>query len=281
MSLVVESPQRKEFHVDVAEEGADAPALLTVATGLSSSRIKKLMTNGALWLERGGQVGRLRRAARKLRAGDRLHLYFDPRIQAMQPLPARLLEDEGGWSLWHKPAGMFSHGSRWGDHCSLVRWAETHLEPRRNAFLVHRLDRAASGLMLIAHGRSSAARLARLFRERLLRKEYRVVVRGLFPAGEQCYRWPIEGREAVTRARLLEVDRANRRSLLQVEIETGRKHQIRRHLARGGFPVVGDRLYGGDQTEDLQLQAVRLAFPSPLDDRELDYRLPDSLLLRL
>ena len=272
-----EPRQRREYHLVVNEE-ADAPALLAPDTGLSRGQIKRAMANGALWLEREGRVSRLRRAGRRLQKGDRLHLYFDPLIQQMEPPPARLLADEGDWSVWFKPPGMFSQGSRWGDHCAIARWAETHLEPGRNAFIVHRLDRAASGLILLAHARRSARELSQLFRERAICKEYRVLVHGRFPEKMQQFDADLDGRRALTRARLLAFDAAENRSLLAVEIDTGRKHQIRRHLADAGFPVVGDRLYGDDGTQDLKLQAVRLAFTTA-SGRQYDYRLPRELLL--
>ena len=267
------APKRCEYHIQVTEE-ADAPALLGQATPLSRGQIKRSMARGALWLEREGRVKRLRRVARRLRPGDRLHLYFDPAIQAAEPPPARLLADEGDWSVWYKPPGMFSQGSRWGDHCSIARWAETHLEPRRNAFIVHRLDRAASGLVLVAHRRGAARELSALFRDRSIHKSYRVVVHGRFPRGTQRFDADLDGRPALSRARLLAWDETRRRSVLLVTIGTGRKHQIRRHLADAGFPVVGDRLHGrGDATQDLQLQAVRLVFSLPAGERR-DYRLP-------
>jgi len=274
-----ETRQRREYHLVVNQE-ADAPALLAPETGLSRGQIKRAMANGALWLERRGSVARLRRAGRRLHEGDRLHLYFDPAIQRMEPPPARLLADEGQWSVWFKPPGMFSQGSRWGDHCAIARWAETHLEPRRNAFIVHRLDRAASGLILVAHTRRSARELSQLFRERAVHKEYRVLVRGRFPEKTQQFDADLDGRRALTRARLLAFDETKNLSLLAVEIDTGRKHQIRRHLSAARFPVLGDRLYGDDDTEDLKLQAVRLAFATA-SGRQYDYRLPAELLLGL
>ncbi len=271
--------ERREYHL-IVEEETDAPALLAPVTGLAMGRIKRAMANGALWLERGGNVARLRRAGRRLRDGDRLHFYFDPQIQETSPPPAQLVADEGDWSVWYKPPGMFSQGSRWGDHCSIARWAETHLEPRRNAFIVHRLDRAASGLILVAHARRSARELSQRFRERAIRKEYRVLVHGRFPGGVQQFDADLDGRKALTRASLLAFDEAKDLSLLAVEIETGRKHQIRRHLAEAGFPVVGDRLHGDDGVEDLKLQAVRLAFTATSGERH-DYRLPQEWLLDL
>jgi tRNA pseudouridine32 synthase/23S rRNA pseudouridine746 synthase len=216
---------RRECHLDV-NRSEDAPALLSRETGLSKGQVKRAMARGAVWLERDGGARRLRRAGRMLRPGDRLHLYYYARVQAMEPPPARLLVDEGSWSVWFKPPGMFSQGSRWGDHCSLVRWAEAHLEPRRNAFLVHRLDRAASGLMLVAHTRGAARQLSGLFRERAIRKVYRVVVRGRFSPKERRFDEALDGRPALTRGRLLEYDAEQDRSLLVVEISTGRNHQI-------------------------------------------------------
>lgn len=232
-----------------------------------------------MWLERSGGVRRLRRAGRSLRPGDRLHLYYDPRILAASPPAAALIADEGEYSVWYKPPGMYSQGSRWGDHCSIGRWAEKQLQ--RNAFVVHRLDRAASGLMLIAHHKTAARRLAALFQQRKLEKYYRVWAHGHFPAAGRVLDWPVEGREARSRVRRLLFDETRQRSLLEVRIETGRKHQIRRHLAQAGHLVVGDRLYGRTtDPEDLQLQAWRLAFVSPFDERQVSYQLPDEFQLQ-
>jgi len=176
---------------------------------------------------------------------------------------------------------MRSQGSRWGDHTSLPRWAEKHLQPPRTAFIVHRLDRAASGLMMLAHDKRTAAALAKLFRERRVEKQYRVVVQGRFPTGDGGMEMdaPLDGRAAQTTARAIGYDAGLDRSTLQVAIATGRKHQIRRHLSARGFAVVGDRLYGNvdggatnEPPPDLQLRAVLLAFECPLDGRHREFR---------
>ncbi|MEC8427961.1 MAG: RNA pseudouridine synthase, partial [Pseudomonadota bacterium] len=73
------------------------------------------------------------------------------------------------------------------------------------------------------------------------------------------------------------------RSLLDVQLLTGRKHQIRQHLSGIGFPIVGDRLYGNGEADgvDLQLQSVNLSFRCPISGSDKSYRVPDSKLLRL
>ena len=85
----------------------------------------------------------------------------------------------------------------------------------------------------------------------------------------------IDGRQAVSHVQRLEFDPAKNRSLLDVAIETGRKHQIRIHLSESGFAVVGDRLYGDqDDKQDLQLCAVSLAFTCPLKKEKRQFLLP-------
>lgn len=274
---------RFETHLTINTDSADAVTQLARKTGLSKQRIKQIMQKGAIWLSRGSHTRRLRRAKKILHKGDTLHLYFDEHVLTCEPAPAELIADLGAYSIWYKPGGMLSQGSRWGDHCTITRWVEQHLLPRRPVFLVHRLDRAASGLVLIAHQKHTAAALSALFQERAIEKRYRVIVHGCFPeAKPQTIDSEIDARSAVSHVTRVGYDANRDRSLLDVNIETGRKHQIRRHLSGIGFPVVGDRLYGeGNETEDLQLTACLLSFRCPISQQVRQFVLPDTYLPRL
>ena len=273
---------RIERHLPIAAAGHSAIDVLAESVPqLSRQKIKTAMNRGAVWLTHGTTTRRIRRATRLLPCGDTLHLYYDDEILNRRPPEPTLLADEQQYSVWYKPGGMLAQGSKWGDHCTITRWAEQHLTPQRPAFVVHRLDRAASGLMLIAHSKQAAAEMSALFRQRRIDKQYRVIVRGHFPAQNQArvLDQPLDGRPARSEAMLLAYDPAADLSLLDVRIDSGRKHQIRRHLAASGYPVAGDRLYGNnDQSMDLQLTAMSLSFMCPFRHAEKSYRLADELL---
>ncbi len=274
-------PQRSEFHVDVKEDDVNAVTVLAEISGLSKQRIKQAMQRGAVWLTHRGSCRRIRRAKKELRAGDQLDFYYDERVLASEPIAPLLIADEGDYSVWYKPCGLLSQGSKWGDHCTVSRWAEQHLTPQRPAFIIHRLDRAASGLILVGHAKKATAALSQLFMSRAIEKHYRVLVHGKFPDAPSPYTINIEidGRASTSHVTIIAYDEQQHRSLLSVHIETGRKHQIRRHLSETGYAVVGDRLYGsGDDTEDLQLTACQLAFENPLNGKQCRYRLADEFL---
>lgn len=252
-----------ECHLTV-EAPATAIDLLAEHCELSKTRLKRVMQCGAIWLTRGPHTKRLRRAKSMLQRGDELHMYYDAATIDLEPPEATLVVDEGDYSVWFKPSGMFTQGTKWGDHHTITRWAEQHLQPERTAKIVHRLDRHTSGLILVAHSKSAAAGLSELFRERDIDKHYHAIVAGEFgPVGYTVrIELPVDEKPALSDVTVLEV--AGGFSLLNVKIGTGRKHQVRRHLAESGFPIVGDKMYGLEHPAGLQLCAVKLAFECPL-----------------
>lgn len=273
-----------EHHLTIVDDKLEAIDHLVRATGLSKRQLKQVMQKGAVWLSRDGHTQRIRRASKPLKAGDQLHLYYDARILDSKPAIPRLIADEVAYSIWYKPYGLLCQGSKWGDHCTIQHWVEGHLQPQRPAFIVHRLDRAATGLIILAHEKKTAAAFSQMFSQRLLDKVYQIIVHGAFPAGPGpiTVNDDIEGKSALSHFSRIDYDPTGDRSLLEVTLETGRKHQIRRHSAGMGFPVVGDRLYGQSvDAEDLQLTAWQLAFDCPLSGEYRCYRLDEARLPRL
>jgi tRNA pseudouridine32 synthase/23S rRNA pseudouridine746 synthase len=269
---------RVHVHVRVDPgESRTACAMLAQAAGLSKLRVKDAMQKGAVWCKRAGAgEQRLRRAQTIPAAGSTLALYYDAeRLARVAPL-ADCVHDRTRFSIWFKPAGLMAQGNRFGDHCSLLRQAEVFLRPRRGAFLVHRLDREAAGLTMIAHDRASAGALSRLFAERRVVKRYRVEVRGRIDPDRGRIDRPLDGKPAVTEYTRLSHDPGADISVVDVVMHTGRKHQIRRHFAQAGFPVMGDPAYGRNNRNatGLKLTAYGLEFNCPFTGQPLKFELP-------
>lgn len=253
-------------------EPANAVDALSAATGLPKARIKDAMSKGAVWVQRGAKSVRLRRASRVLNTGEELAIYYNPGILAERPPEPELVADRTGYSVWNKPAGMFASGSRYGDHHSIVRYVECHWD--RPSLLVHRLDRYTRGLMVIAHAKRVAADLSRQFRERSMRKVYRAEVVG--ELRDACtVDLALAGKSARSHVAPLQV--LEETTLVEVVIESGRKHQIRQHLALLGHPVVGDALYGAAQHPDLRLSAVELAFACPVNGERVTFKIDQEV----
>lgn len=276
-------PQKYEFTVTKPEQ--TALDLLAEGTGLSKQRIKDAMNKGAVWWTLKGKTLRLRRATKVLYKGSKIQFFYDEQVLARKPETALLIHDATAYSIWYKPAGMLAQGSQWGDHCSILRWVEVNgqslLGSQRDCFLVHRLDADAAGLMIIAHDSQSAAKLSLLFQGRDIKKHYQawVVDDCELPEAGMTLNYELDGKVAITHIKKIGV--VNNATLLDVHIETGRKHQIRRHLANIGHPIVGDKLYGTKAKVGLQLLAYRLEFVCPYNQRNLVVELDKELQFSL
>jgi len=258
-----------------SQDAGPAVDILARETGISKCKLKDAMSKGAVCLQRGGGKHKhLRRATTRLQAGDTLIFHYDPDVLERVPPPAERLWQCREYSVWYKPPGLLAQGNEYGDHASLLRQAELSDPLRKTVYLVHRLDREARGLMLIAHSQSAARHLTQLFQRQQVDKEYEVRVMGKPDQQEAGISVPLDGKPARTQFEVLDYDVATDTSLLRVRISTGRTHQIRRHLEILGHPVMGDPRYGrGNKTRDgLQLTATRLVFVCPLsrEQREFD-----------
>lgn len=265
-----------EKHILLKQQEQTVLDCLKENTDLSKRQLKSAMQNGAVWLETAHGINRVRRVKKIAKQGEIIHFYYNAQIQNNPSPVPELIADEGDYSIWNKPTGMYSQGSKWGDHFTIYRWAEQNLVPQRPAFIVHRLDRSANGLMILAHKKSVAAKFSKMFEHHEIYKQYKARVEGVITGITLPFEIsdPIDGKPAISEIVALSTDSKSNTSEVEIVIKTGRKHQIRRHMSCMGFPIVGDRLYEAKNLEEnLQLSSVCLMFVCPVTSKLKKYEL--------
>ena len=273
--------------------------LLRLAKGVPKSHIYRILRSGEVRVNK-GRIG----ADYRLQLGDQVRV---PPMRVatkadQQPVPAKefaLAYEDDALLVVDKPAGVAVHGGS-GVSFGVIEQLRQARPQTKLLELAHRLDRETSGLLVVAKKRSALTRLHDQFREGTIAKRYFALVKGewhnalqhvklplykyLLPndqGGERRVRVDPEGKPAHSIVRL--IARWEKFSLVEVELKTGRTHQIRVHLAHLGFPIAGDDKYGDfSLNRDLQkaglkrmfLHAARLSLPHPLSTEILALESP-------
>ena len=188
----------------------------------------------------------------------------------------------------NKPSGLLTMSTdRKGDITAYSMLQDYYTEGR--IFIVHRLDRDTSGLMMFAKNQESKERMQHKWNNMVLNRKYLAVVEGKVEQSEGVIRSylaetsqyevystdnPEEGQLAVTRYKVLACK--NGYTLLEVELDTGRKNQIRVHMKELGHPIAGDRKYGAKSSpiHRLALHAQTLRFVHPTTRKEMNFTTP-------
>jgi 23S rRNA pseudouridine1911/1915/1917 synthase len=203
----------------------------------------------------------------------------------------RILFEDQHLLVLSKPAGMLSQGEHTGDE-NLVDWLRGYLG-RPYVGLIHRLDRNTSGVMVVAKRTKAAQRLTNALQNDQLHRTYRAWLVGTL---KSSVRWihflsknektnvvtvvPRGGKQAILKAKPIAYGNWNQTqlTLAEIQLETGRSHQIRVQSAHEGYPLLGDQKYGRMKgTPDfprVALHSYRIEFPHPMSQEILSFEDP-------
>jgi 23S rRNA pseudouridine1911/1915/1917 synthase len=286
------------YTVDAADAGTRLDRYLArQRADLSRTRAQALIARGLVRVD-----GREARASLALEAGHVVEVAPDapeptaPELRA-EAIPVPVVFEDEHLLVIDKPAGLVVHPAPGHQSGTLVnallgRLAPAEPDAAHRPGIVHRLDKDTSGLMVVARTEAAHTNLAAQMKAHRTVKRYLALVEGHMPVAEGVIEAPIGrdprqrqrmalvsvaggGREARTRFRVL--GEARGRSLLELQLETGRTHQIRVHLASVGHPVVGDVTYGRPQAPRPPrqfLHAAHLEFAHPVTGEWLTFDAP-------
>ena len=279
---------------------------------LSRTRIQELIEAGLVLVD-----GRGGKAAQRLRGGERVNVQVQPRPAPRaepEAIPLDLLYEDEDVIAVNKPAGMTVHagaGNARGTLVNALLGRGQKLSQGGDALrpgIVHRLDKDTSGVILVAKNDFAHAKLGEAFRQRAVKKTYVALVQGAFKENhgrielaigrdpKRRTRMTARRTQVSSRSRAARTDwrtllRIDATTLMEVDLHTGRTHQIRVHFAALRHPVVGDTLYGGDPQLHLGkttlpplgrnfLHAARLSFAQPRSGQWIELRAPLAVELR-
>lgn len=262
----------------------------------SRSHFQKMIKNGEVLLN-----GKIRKPSYKVKLGDKVEVEIKEKEQEEikpQNIELDIIYEDENMLVINKPSGMLTHPTELEKENTLVNALlykyKDNLSDINGYFrrgIVHRLDRNTSGLLMIAKNNDAHEFLAQQFKSdlasgaknnRALVKKYLAIVKGVLKEDTGTINLPIgrnphqqskmavveDGKPSLTEYRVIE--RFKDCTYLELDLKTGRTHQIRVHLSNIGHPILNDTLYGGGKykvkTQEQVLQAYKLSFTKPFSN---------------
>ena len=265
---------------------------------MSRVTVQRLLSNGKILVNH-----KIVKSSYKVQEGDKIQIEEEIPVEISlkaQDIPLDVIYEDKDIIVVNKPKGMVVHPANGNPDGTLVNAIMAMCKGSLSGIggeirpgIVHRLDKDTSGIIVVAKNDKAHINLSEQIKEHRVKKTYIALVRGIVKENEATINMPIgrsekdrkkmavtkKGKEAITHFRVLE--RYDKYTLLQVNIETGRTHQIRVHLSQIGYPIVGDEVYSNGKNEwnikGQCLHAKSLEFTHPITGEKmyLEARLPE------
>ena len=281
----------KEYIVNQEEKGKRLDTYIpSVDTDITRTSAQRLIEDGNILVN-----GKNAKVSYKIQENDKISVEIPEPKQIelkAQDIPIEIVYEDSDIIVVNKPKGMVVHPANGNPDGTLVnaimaicKDSLSRIGGEIRPGIVHRIDKDTSGLLIVAKNDNSHVKMSEQIKNHEVKKTYIALVRGVFKENEATIDMPIgrstsdrkkmavnkNGKNAITHIKVLK--RFDKYTLLQVNIETGRTHQIRVHLSHIGYPIVGDYTYSNGKNEfdviGQCLHAQKLEFKHPITQKDM------------
>ncbi len=281
----------KEYIVSQEEKGKRLDTYIpSVDTDITRTSAQRLIEDGNILVN-----GKNAKVSYKIQENDKISVEIPKPKQIelkAQDIPIEIIYEDSDIIVVNKPKGMVVHPANGNPDGTLVNAIMAICKDSLSGIggeirpgIVHRIDKDTSGLLIVAKNDNAHVKMSEQIKNHEVKKTYIALVRGVFKENEATIDMPIgrstsdrkkmavnkNGKNAITHIKVLK--RFDKYTLLQVNIETGRTHQIRVHLSHIGYPIVGDYTYSNGKNEfdviGQCLHAQKLEFKHPITQKDM------------
>ena len=281
----------KEYIVSQEEKGKRLDTYIpSVDTDITRTSAQRLIEDGNILVN-----GKNAKVSYKIQENDKISVEIPEPKQIelkAQNIPIEIIYEDSDIIVVNKPKGMVVHPANGNPDGTLVNAIMAICKDSLSGIggeirpgIVHRIDKDTSGLLIVAKNDNAHVKMSEQIKNHEVKKTYIALVRGVFKKNEATIDMPIgrstsdrkkmavnkNGKNAITHIKVLK--RFDKYTLLKVNIETGRTHQIRVHLSHIGYPIVGDYTYSNGKNEfdviGQCLHAQKLEFKHPITQKDM------------